>query len=126
MAASGKDVITTIRVVAQVAMAGRRAVSYRELGLALGRAEKTAGRGLRTVLEAATVRCRGNGLPDVAPCVVLASTLDDPVPMPSDEVFDENGYWPSSGLTRGEIGATQDRVLAFDWKAERGLRLVEG
>lgn len=112
---SGREIMEAIRAVAEAACRGGSAITYKALGLRLGRPEQVAGRGLRHVFEAATKRCHENNLPDIAPSVVTAESLKRGVPMPSDAVFGTNGFWESSALHREDVAEAQSKVLVFDW-----------
>jgi hypothetical protein len=112
--------MATIRVVALALTSGRRAISYEELGEKLGLNGMVA-RGHGPTLAIATLICRDYLLPDIAPCVVTSASMKAGKPMPSEKVFDENGFWADSGLTLTEVEGAQIFAAEFDWNSVKVL-----
>jgi hypothetical protein len=120
-AAVKKRAMDTIRIVAHSVQAEEKlAISYSELGVALG-LTSVPGVGHRPYLEAATLICHHYGLPDVAVSVVTQDSLLLGVPMPSDDVFDEQEYWSSSKIYRHQLANEQRRVRNHDWLSDKRL-----
>ena len=111
----------TIKVVAHAVLAGEPPMTYSELARRLGMS-KVNGQGLSSYLNEAAVLCAEYGMPNVSVMVVSKDSLDRGTPMPSEGSF-ADGFYASTGLTKADIGAEQDRVRAFDWKSVRSLNL---
>ncbi len=111
----------TIQIVAKAVLSGERALTYSELARRLGMS-KVNGQGLSRYLNEAAVLCAKDGLPNVSVLVVSKESLDRGVPMPSEGSF-ADGFYASTGLTKDDIPAEQDRVRAHDWRSVRSLNL---
>jgi hypothetical protein len=111
----------TIKLVAKAVLGGEPALTYSELAKRLGMS-KVNGQGLSTYLNEAAALCAQHGLPNVSVLVVSKDSLDHGNPMPSEGSFAQ-GFYASTGLTKADIPAEQDRVRAFDWKSVRSLNL---
>ncbi len=112
----------TIKVVANAVMAGETALTYSDLARRLGMS-KVNGQGLSSYLNRAAALCAEHGLPNVSVLVVSKDSLDRGTPMPSEGSF-ADGFYASTGLTKADIAAEQDRVRAFDWASVRSLNLA--
>ena len=111
----------TIKVVANAVLAGEGALTYSELARRLGMS-KVNGQGLSSYLNEAAALCAEHGLPNVSVMIVSKESLDRGSPMPSEGSF-ADGFYASTGLTKADVSAEQDRVRAFDWKSVRSLGL---
>jgi hypothetical protein len=111
----------TIKIVAKAALAGEMALTYSDLARRLGMS-KVNGQGLSTYLNEAAALCAEHGLPNVSVLVVSKDSLDRGTPLPSDGSF-ADGFYASTGLTKAEIPAEQERVRAYDWRSVRSLNL---
>lgn len=111
----------TIRVVAKAVLAGETALTYSELAQRLGMS-KVNGQGLSSYLNEAASLCAEHGLPNVAVLVVSKDSLDRGTPMPSEGSFSD-GFYASTGLTKADVPAEQERVRSFDWISVRSLNL---
>jgi hypothetical protein len=103
-------------------MTGEKWISYSDLARRLGMSNDT-GRGLGPILDEAALRCRENNLPDVSSVIVTKATLDTSQPMPSEDSFDSNGYWPLTGIHRDDVPEAQRKVHEFDWLQVKQLKL---
>lgn len=111
----------TIKVVANAVIAGETALTYSELARRLGMS-KVNGQGLSSYLNHAAALCAERGLPNVSVLVVSKDSLDRGAPMPSEGSF-ADGFYASTGLTKADITAEQDRVRSFDWASASALNL---
>jgi hypothetical protein len=111
----------TIKIVAKAALSGEQALTYSELARRLGMS-KVNGQGLSSYLNEAAALCAEHGLPNVSVLVVSKESLDRGSPMPSEGSF-ADGFYASTGLTRNDIPAEQDRVRNHDWRSVRSLNL---
>ncbi|NJS38479.1 MAG: hypothetical protein HC783_05055 [Rhodobacteraceae bacterium] len=116
-----KRAFATIKVVAKAVLAGEQALTYSQLAQRL-EMSKVNGQGLSSYLNEAAALCADHGLPNVSVLVVSKDSLDRGLPMPSEGSF-ADGFYASTGLTKADIPAEQDRVRAFDWKSVRSLNL---
>jgi hypothetical protein len=113
--------LATIQIVAKAVLAGEPAITYSELARRLGMS-KVNGQGLASYLNRAAEICAEHGLPNVSTLVVSKNSLDQGAPMPSSGSFSD-GFYASTGLTRDDVLAEQDRVRAFDWRSVATLGL---
>lgn len=111
----------TIQVVAKAVLGGEQAMTYSQLAQRLGMS-KVNGQGLSSYLNQAAAMCAEGGWPNVSVLVVSKDSLDRGTPMPSEGSFAE-GFYASTGLTKSDIPAEQDRVRAFDWASVASLNL---
>ena len=111
----------TIKVVAKAVIAGETALTYSDLAQRLGMS-KVNGQGLSSYLNEAASLCAEHKLPNVSVLVVSKDSLDRGNPMPSEGSFTD-GFYASTGLSKAEVPAEQDRVRAFDWASVRSLNL---
>ena len=116
-----KRAFATIEVVANAVIAGESALTYSQLAQRL-EMSKVNGQGLSSYLNEAAAMCAEHGLPNVSVLVVSKESLDRGTPLPSEGSFTD-GFYASTGLTKEDIPAEQDRVRAFDWKSVRSLNL---
>ena len=116
-----KRAFATIKVVAKAVLDGEPALTYSQLAQRL-EMSKVNGQGLSSYLNEAAALCADHGLPNVSVLVVSKDSLDRGLPMPSEGSF-ADGFYASTGLTKGDIPAEQERVRAFDWKSVRSLNL---
>ncbi len=113
--------LATIQIVAKAVLAGEPAITYSELARRLGMS-KVNGQGLASYLNRAAEICADLGLPNVSTLVVSKDSLDRGAPMPSSGSFSD-GFYASTGLTRDDVAAEQDRVRVFDWRSVEKLNL---
>ncbi|WP_333817356.1 hypothetical protein [Tabrizicola sp.] len=111
----------TIKLVAKAVLSGEQALTYSQLALRLGMS-KVNGQGLSSYLNEAAALCAEHSLPNVSVLVVSKDSLDQGRPMPSEGSFTD-GFYASTGLTKADIPAEQERVRMFDWKSVRSLNL---
>jgi hypothetical protein len=111
----------TIQVVAKAVLGGEQAMTYSQLAHRLGMS-KVNGQGLSSYLNQAAAMCAEGGWPNVSVLVVSKDSLDRGTSMPSEGSFAE-GFYASTGLTKADIPAEQDRVRAFDWASIASLKL---
>jgi hypothetical protein len=111
----------TIKIVAKAALSGEQALTYSELARRLGMA-KVNGQGLSSYLNEAAALCAEYGLPNVSVLVVSKDSLDRSLPMPSEGSF-ADGFYASTGLTKEDVTAEQERVRNHDWRSVRSLNL---
>ena len=110
-----KRAFATIQIIANAVLANEAAITYSELARRLGMS-KVNGQGLASYLNRAAEICATHGFPNVSTLVVSKESLDKGAPMPSCGSFSD-GFYASTGLTRGEVTAEQERVRAFDWRS---------
>jgi hypothetical protein len=118
---TGKRAFATIKVVAKAVLAGEQAMTYSQLAQRL-EMSKVNGQGLSSYLNEAAAICAENDWPNVAVLVVSKDSLDKGNPLPSEGSFSD-GFYASTGLTKADIPAEQQRVRAFDWKSVLSLNL---
>ena len=111
----------TIKLVATAVLSGEQALTYSQLALRLGMS-KVNGKGLSSYLNEGAALCAEHSLPNVSVLVVSKDSLDQGRPMPSEGSFTD-GFYASTGLTKADIPAEQERVRMFDWKSVRSLNL---
>ncbi|HEY6918572.1 MAG TPA: hypothetical protein VI412_04885 [Tabrizicola sp.] len=111
----------TIRVVAKAVLAGETALTYSDLAQRLGMS-KVNGQGLSSYLNQAASYCAEHGWPNVSVMVVSKESLDRGLPMPSEGSLSD-GFYASTGMTKEDVPAEQDRVRAFDWNLASALEL---
>lgn len=112
----------TIQVVAKVALNNEPPLTYSELARRLGMA-KVNGQGLSSYLNEAAALCAESGWPNVATLVVSKANLEAGNPMPSEGSFTD-GFYASTGLTKDDVTAEQQRVRAYDWRSVSVLGLA--
>ncbi len=111
----------TVKVVAKAVIGGETALTYSELAQRLGMS-KVNGQGLSSYLNEAASWCAEHDVPNVSVLVVSKDSLDRGIPMPSEGSFTD-GFYASTGLSKADVPAEQDRVRAFDWTSVLSLNL---
>ncbi len=118
-----KRAFATIKIVAKAMLDGERAIAYSDLATRLGMAD-TTGRGLGPILDEAAYMCKDFQLPDVSAVIVTKESLARGFPMPSDESFDDKGFWAITGIYKQEVPNYQLKVQSYDWTTVPTLRLL--
>ncbi len=111
-----------IKAVAKRAIEGAPFFSYSELAKEIGVIPPT-GRGLGPILDEAARICVREKIPDVSSVVVSKDTLGTDSPMPSKDSFNSDGVWPITGVHMSDVPAVQKKVMTFDWKSKKTLKL---